>query len=74
METLGELFDKLITTNIKLFWLEEELEKLQKEKPRNLEKIADLDIKRRGMTTRRRLLIIEIDKRLNEKNFDFRTV
>jgi hypothetical protein len=89
METLGELIDKLITANIKLFWIEEELEKLQRFKKPDikgkvstfkiddgelLKKISDLDVKRRGMTTRRRLLIIEVDERLKEKNLDFRTV
>jgi hypothetical protein len=89
MESVGEIIDKLITANVKLFWIEEELEKLQKfrrpdvrgkvstfkiEDGGLLEKISDLDVKRRGMTTRRRLLIIELDEKLKEKNFDFRTV
>jgi len=89
MESIGEIIDKLITSNVKLFWIEEELERLQKSRRPDikgkvstfkiddeelLKKISDLDVKRRGMTTRRRLLIIEVDERLKEKNFDFRTV
>lgn len=81
METIGELIDKLITANIKIFWLEEELQELQKlRKPdvvdrELLENIADLDVKRRGTTTRRRMLINELDKRLGEKAPpDIRTV
>jgi len=66
---LGDLIDQLITTNIKIFFIEERLESLQKQNKTKevLEKIAKLDAMRRETVNRRRMLINELNKRLGEK-------
>ena len=66
---VGDLIDQLITANIKIFFIEERLESLQKQNKTKevLEKIAKLDAMRRETVNRRRMLINELNKRLGEK-------
>ena len=77
--SIGDLIDQLITSNVKIFFIEEQLEAMQKQRKQKetkelLCKIADLDKARREMVTKRRMLINKINAYHKEKiPYEFRT-